>query len=395
LTGNAKETKTAVSMAVFFSALFLIFNLAHAQGLKTLDQEITRIVDQISGSVVTVEARPQESHAPVFPGQRRSLSEPVKSQVGSGLLIDSVGHILTCLGLVDGCDDFRVEFGGRGFAARMIGVDRRHNLAVLRIDTVLQSYINVSSIPPMPGRLALAYGNAIGHTGYPALGIIAGRQNDGSYLVSGSVLPGLLGGGVFNLSGELIGVISSGSVTVNDYRGTWGGIIMLPALTAYSSANRIICCGNRDAGYLGVKTTAIELVSPNKEILGEAVVVSDVVSGSPAALAGFRIGDIITRVGLRNVSSDPELQRMVNSAGADSTVRIEFIRGQRHLNMAVSLSSLSNQRDMAGYAGQVSQAHDQTLIAIELQKRIDLMRIEMQRLQKQLEKLLDRTGSAR
>lgn len=382
-------------MAVFFSALFIVCNPANGQGLETLDREISRIVDQISSAVVTVEARPQKSMAPVFPGQGRSISRPVNSVVGSGLLIDSVGHILTSLGLVDGYGDFLVEIDGHSRGASLVGVDRSHNLAVLKIDSIFGSYLKISPFPPIAGQMALAYGHAIGHTGYPALGIIAGRQSDGSYLVSGTVLPGLLGGGVFDLRGKLMGIISSGSVAVNDYQGTWGGIVMLPAVIAYASADRIICCGNRDAGYLGVRTMAIELVSPNEKILGEGVVISDVEPGSPAAQAGFQIGDIIIRFGFRKVTSDRELQRLAGSAGSDSTVFIEFIRGQRHLNISVSLASLSTRRGFNNKSRLMTQPGRQTLVIVELQNRIDSMQAEMKRLQQQLERLIGRAGSAR
>jgi serine protease Do len=395
LTKNAKDKKTAVLMAVFFSAFLLSFDCIPAQGLEALDREISRIVDQISGAVVTVEARPQETQAPLFPGQKHSLSEPINAVVGSGLLIDSLGHILTSLGLVEGYGDFSVKIAGQSYSVKLIGVDRRHQLAILKVDSIFQSYIQPSPFPPLAGRMVLAYGNALGHTGYPTLGIVAGRQSDGSFLVSGSVLPGLLGGGVFDLSGKLIGIISSGSVRVNDYRKTWGGIMILPASIAYMAADRIICCGNRDAGYLGVRSTAIELVSSDEKIVGEAVVISELEPSSPAIAAGLRIGDIITRIDSRKVTSDRDLQQLIGSAGPDSTITIEYMRGQRHLSINVALTSLSQRSIYAGYPGLSPQQNRQTLIAIELQKRIDSMHSEMQRLQKQLESLLGRAGSAR
>jgi len=394
LTRSAKDKKTAILLAVFFSILLISSDDSAGQSLQELDHEISQIVDQVSGWVAIVEARPREDRGPVFPGQGRLLSRPVNAVVGSGLLIDSVGHILTCLGLVDGYDEFRVEINDRVYNAIPIGVDRRHNLAVLKIDTVFDTYIDVSPFPPLAGRMALAYGHSIDRTGYPALGIIAGRQSDGSYLVSGSVLPGLLGGGVFDLSGKLMGIISSGSVNVNDYRGVWGGMVMLPAAVAYAAADRIICCGNREAGYLGIRTTAIELVSPSQKILGEAVAIAEIEPGSPAARIGLREGDIITRIALRPVTNDRELQRLVSSAGADSTISIEFLRGQRRLSVVVSLASATRQGIVNPSGANISPDR-QTQITIDLQKRIDSMRAEMQRLQEQLEHLIGRAGTAR
>jgi len=394
LNGNVKETKTAVLMAVFFSVIFIFPGRAESQSLSGLDREIAAIVDNIAGSVVTVEARPREARAPVFPGRTQSISRPVNAVVGSGLLIDSSGHILTSLGLVDGYDDFRVALNNRVYEARSLGVDHRYNLAVLKIDSLAVAPVKISAIPPAAGRIVVAYGNALGNTGYPALGIIAGRQNDGSYLISGTVLPGLLGGGIFDLNGRLIGVISSGSVVVNDIKGTWGGIVMLPVSLALSAADRIICCGNHDAGYLGLTTSAIELVSPTRQVLGEAVVVCEVDDGSPAASAGLRVGDIITRVSMRQVTSDRELQRLVAGAGPDSTVILEFIRDRQRMKVPVVLSSSS---DAGGIIRTRSVDHvdQRNMMAVELQKRIDSMQAEMRRLQRQLDRLMGQAGTAR
>ena len=387
--------KTAIFLAVFFSTLLMTCTDLSAQGLELLDRDISRVVRRISDAVVTVEARQPESRAPVFPGARSTISQPVNAVVGTGMIIDSSGHILTCLGLVDGFDRFRIEVEGHNLQAELVGVDRMHKLAVLKVDTVFQNYIIESPFLPTTGRLALAYGHAIGGYGFPALGIIAGKQSDGSYLVSGSILPGLIGGGIFDLSGKLLGVISSGSVTVNDSRGSWDGIMMLPAATAMAAADRIICCGNREAGYLGIRTAAIELVSPAKKILGEAVVVSEVDPGSPADRAGLRVGDIITRFGVREVTDDRELQRLVGSAGADSTINIEYMRGQRLMNVVIALTSPSTGSSFVSSPGLQDQPDRQTLIVIELQKRIDSMQVEIQDLQKQLDRLLGRVGTTR
>ncbi len=382
-------------MAVFFSTLTVTAVSLSAQGLELLDRDISRVVRRISDAVVTVEARQPENRAPVFPGARNTISQPVNAVVGTGMIIDTSGYILTSLGMVDGYDRFRIETEGRNLPAKLVGVDRMHKLAVLKVDTIFQNYISMSPFPPTTGRLVLAYGQAIGHIGYPALGIIAGRQSDGSYLVSGSVLPGLLGGGVFDLSGKLLGVISSGSVTVNDYRGTWGGIIMLPAATSFAAADWIICCGNREAGYLGIRTAAIELVSPEKKILGEAVVVLEVDPGSPADKAGLLVGDIVTRFGGGKVTSDSELQRLVGSAGADSTINIGYMRGQQQMNIRIALTSPAVGGSFVNSPGLAAQPDRQTLIAIDIQKRIDLMHLEVQRLQKQLDRLLGRAGMSR
>ena len=110
---NVKEIKAAVFLAAFFSAVIIVAPAVSAQDINFLDREISTVVDQVSEGVVTVEARQVSSRAPVYPGAGAAYTESVNAVVGSGLLIDTVGHILTILGLVDGYDRFRIGIGDR------------------------------------------------------------------------------------------------------------------------------------------------------------------------------------------------------------------------------------------------------------------------------------------
>jgi S1-C subfamily serine protease len=389
---NDNARKTAASLAVFFSIVIIPIIPVHGQNLEFLDHEIPRIVERISGLVVTVESRLQASRAPLYPGTAQKLAEPVNAVVGSGLMIDSAGHILTVLSLVDGYDDFRIQYDNQNVPARLIGVDRGFHLAVLKIDGPVAAYLEPSPFPPFSGRLVLSYGRASGGTGYPSLGIIAGRQSDGSYLVSGSAVPGVMGGGVFDLAGRLAGIIAAGNIP-SDGAGYRDGIVMIPVGTALSVADRIICCGDREAGYLGVTTTAIELVSGGKKVLGEAVVISEVEPNSPAAVAGLRPGDIITRVSYREITSDRQLQRLISSAGSDSTIIVDVMRGGTNFTLNIGLKPLSQARRTVAYTP--SQNEINARLIADLQRRIDEMRTEMERLQRELNRLLGQSGSAR
>lgn len=391
---NDNARKTAASLAVFFSIVIIPVTWAYCQDLEFLDHEIPRIVERISGSVVTVESRLQASRTPLYPGTAQKMAEPVNAVVGSGLLIDSVGHILTVLSLVDGYDDFRIHYDDQNIPAQLVGVDRGFHLAVLKIDQPTAVHLEPTPFPPFAGRLVLSYGRSSGGTGYPSLGIIAGRQSDGSCLVSGSAVPGVMGGGVFDLAGRLAGIIIAGNIPTDAAGGGYrDGIVMIPVSTALGVADRIICCGDRDAGYLGVTTTAIELVSSAKKVLGEAVVISDIEVNSPAAKAGLKPGDIITRVSYREITSDRQLQRLVSSAGSDSTLIIDVMRGGRTFTLNIPLQSRSQIRQTVAYTPTQDQVNAR-LIA-DLQRRIDEMKTEMERLQRELNRLLGQSGSAR
>lgn len=385
---SAKDKKTAMLLAVFFSFLILSGTTGFGQSLSALDQELSQIIDRVAPGVVTVEARAPQPQAPLFPGRSTSAAEPVTAVVGSGLLLDSIGHILTVLHLVDGCSEFTVEIDNRTVKATLVGIDRRLNLAVLKIEGHYRQYLEMSPFPPFVGRMALAYGRVIGRTGYPTIGIIGGKRSDEHYLMSGSVLPGLLGGGVFDLGGRLIGMISSGSID-NYSDNQWGGIVMLPASVVYAAADKIICCGGNVAGYLGVKTSSIELISARGRIMSEAVVITTVEPKSPAAVAGLRIGDVITRFSNHNVATDRELQRLVALNGADKTVNIEFIRGRNSRTAEARLTAFPP-ADFRPDGPARPLSNRAAIDSYRLQARVDSIRSELNRLQKELEIFLNR-----
>ncbi|MEZ5358699.1 MAG: S1C family serine protease [Candidatus Zixiibacteriota bacterium] len=390
-----KHKKTAGFAAVFFSIIILCNCGVSGKNLETLDSELSSIIDIISRSVVTVEARLGSHRAPLYPNNVNALANPVTSIVGSGIVYDTAGHILTLQSLVEGFDYYQVEIDGKPVPAELVGIDHRLNLAVLRLLAGKAKPVEISEIPPLSGRLALAYGRSVGNTGFPSMGMIAGKHTDGNYFMSGTVLPGLLGGGVFDLSGQLIGLISAGNISTSDQQTPiWGGIVLIPAGSAVQAAERIINFGNNDAGYLGVRTTPIELVSQDGTVAGEAVVITDVAADSPAELAGLLTGDIITRFVRQNVTNDRQLQQMIASAGADSTVTIEFIRGDRHLAATVALTAQPQFVRAQNPSRMVADTED-ILAAHEIQKRIDSMKVEMRRLQELLNQIIQRVQSPR
>lgn len=387
-------TKTARLSAVFFSILSLLAGASiTAQTLENLDFEIAQIIDRVSPAVVTIESRSQDNNTPLFPlKNNNNLSNPVRTVVGSGIIIDSSGHIITVLSLVDGFEYFQVIYNDMRISAKLVGTDRRLNLAVLKINDEILPGIELSPFPPFAGRFALALGRSIEGTGYPSLGVIAGKQKDGSFLMSGSIMPGIIGGGVFDLSGRLIGlIISGGSIGLYNSEQMMNGIVMLPAGAALTAAERIILYGDREAGYLGLKTTAIEMVDEAGQVRGEAVVVSAVDSGSPAHMAGINMGDIITHFANYPITNDRELQRLAANWGIDSTVYIKYIRGGNELTLTMTLGFYTPEM----HERQSDPTNEDIVTAFRIQNKIDSLQIEMHRLQNQLNKLISRFSSAR
>jgi len=383
-------------MAAFFSIMIISGGAPKAQSLATIDQDLSTIVDRARPAVVSVEARSGEMPQPMFPGTNQSQSHAVNTVIGSGVLIDSLGHILTTMSLVDNRVSFRININNRLQRARLVGIDRRLGLAVLKIDGLYQQYPEVSEIPPLVGHLAVALGRSIGGICYPSLGIIAGRRPDGAYLLSGSILPGVVGGAVFDLSGNLTGIIISGSVNEPSRTDNlWNGIVFIPAQMAVTAAEGIICYGDSEAGWLGISTAAIELVSDKGEVLGDAVIIAEIEHDSPADRSGLRPGDIITRFGEYEISGETDLQRLVAGAGPDSVIVLEFLRNNRSYSRPIRLQPRPvGQGPMVNASATFEVSVKNGNGSGAVRREIDSLQEELNRIEKRLNLLLRKSQAS-
>jgi serine protease Do len=382
--------KAAFSGAAFFSLFTLCQGPLFAQPLSDLDQQLTEIISRIAPLVVTVESRQVERRRPLAPAVNVTAYESVNAAVGSGVIIDSAGYILTVSGLVnDKNAQLTVSLGDTVFAARVVGVDNRFDLAVLHIDSTFSTWARLSELPLLTGRLSMAYGYSPGKTGYPSLGIVAGLRKDGRYLMSGAILPGSIGGGVFDLEGNLLGIISSGRAVADvPVAEIWGGIAFVPAKEALEAARRMICCGDQQAGYLGVRIIEIDLVSETGDYLGQGLFVSEVEKGSPAGQAGIEVGDVIVGVAGKKVTASDQLQHLIAEAGADEKIPLRIMRSQEQKQITVELTAMPPRAVTAVAPGGGHSKGTATPDQMIMMKRIDSIRSDINRLQRELDLMI-------
>src|SRR5690606_13573511 len=126
-----------------------------------------------------------------------------------------------------------------------------------------------------------------------------------------------------------------------------------------------------------LETSAIELVSAQGKVIREAAVVTYVYPESPAAAAGFVVGEIVTRLNPHDVTDDRELQRTTSTAGADSTVVLEGVHGRRNTPLAVTLGKQPGPRAFPPAGTQYARDGRRDL---GMEGRIDSVRTEILRL---------------
>ncbi|MAA62234.1 UNVERIFIED_ORG: serine protease DegS [Idiomarina abyssalis] len=277
-----------------------------------------------------------------------SYYQPQSSRVwrlGSGVIMDSQGYILTAHHVVDNVDKIEVALqDGRRYAAQLIGSDRYTDLAVLKIDAENLPVIPVQSTRRVRvGDIVLAIGNPynIGQT--ITQGIVSasggrvGVSNSYSDLIQMDAVinQGASGGALVNTAGELIGI---NNARYNSAFGDGGeGIYFaVPYENARKVMKTLIQEGKVVRGYIGIS------VNPNfsEEQSLSGILITGVERDSPAAKAGLQPNDFLVAIGGDPVRSAPEGLDRVAGSEPGTKLEVEFYRNEKRMTTTVTVAEL-------------------------------------------------------
>jgi S1-C subfamily serine protease len=274
--------------------------------------------------------------------------------IGTGVAIGD-GRVLTSAGVVGPAEDVDVIHDGKGtLKGRVIGVDRRTDLAVLDVRGMDSPSIPVAQTSlAFPGDPVIAVGRGprpgvtttfglVVVTGGPRLGF---TETD-VLQASAPAFPGIAGGALLNLKGELVGIVS-GRMAFNPAEvmlppgmdlvaGTFEGgrfstlapnsaTIAVPATLALEIANELITRGQVERGYLGLQVDLVSSTSKKAQSM-PGVLVHRVVPGSPAEQAGLIPGDVILEYGSTKVQDPENLSYLVGATLPGSDVSMLVLR---------------------------------------------------------------------
>ncbi len=324
-------------MIAFWAVLFCSPVSAQENALDVFEQGLNELIYQLSRSVVTVEAYYPQPAGPSAAGP----GDPVFNVISSGLIFDSVGHVLTVASSVIGRPTIQIRFDDQIVPAEVKGIDYRSGLALLQASKPVGVPVKLSLQHSCAGQMVIALGNAYGLRAAPSMGFCAGVRPDGVVQFTAPISSGTLGGGLFNLSGRLIGVISGGIQQKN--QGEIG--LAVPSVEISEAAGHLIANGDRLAGYLGLSTTEIEIYPPieisqagsGDYHVRNGVVVTSVVASSPAARAGIRKGDLVFSVNRQAVPSALQLANMIKQSTPGTIVELGFMRQSRSYFVPVKI----------------------------------------------------------
>ncbi|MFQ5894190.1 MAG: trypsin-like peptidase domain-containing protein, partial [Nitrospinota bacterium] len=315
--------------------------------LGELQRAFVRVAEGVSPTVVSVSTRGRVRH-PEVKGRRKPPGDVPRRGSGSGIIVDARGYIVTNNHVVQGATDIRVRLSDdREFSAKLIGTDRRTDLAVLKVDPKGPS-LPVARLGDSDalriGQWAIAIGNPFGFTRTVTTGVISGLGRTGVGVATyenfiqtdASINPGNSGGPLVNLKGEVIGIN-----TAIHSRGRGIGFA-IPINMARRVVEQLIGQGKVVRGYLGV------LIQPvNRELadlLGapdtRGALVSALLEDGPARNSGVRRGDIIIEFAAKKVKNVAHLQRLAANANPGQEVALKVWREGKPVALALRVGQL-------------------------------------------------------
>jgi len=385
----------SVIRSFVFPPLFLLCNFypANAQEfLESLEKDIAKLIDSSKTSVVTVASRfLQEISLETESGILSFFkAEPPKQSlsyinIGSGIVFDESGHILTRSSIVAGAESNSVTFSnGQESPAIFVGHDPETGFAVLKVKTESLTPARLGdSNNIVPGAWNLMIGNSLGVYPSVVFGSINGIRNDGMIQISANLNPGNNGSPILNTKGEVVGLVAgqmsprenlTDSFLDSDFHAT---ILAYPINWIKKIAEDIIQHGYVRHGWLGV------IGEPE----GWKAKIKEIKKNSPAQQAGLVEGDVVVKFSDKNVNSISELARLVKYTRPGEIVPVEYLRGEHTMfsNVKIGEWQIHDKKPEPS----VTAAKNLTLTEHERNQWI-LGRVnELQKELKQLKKLIE------
>ncbi|WP_420238909.1 Do family serine endopeptidase [Telmatobacter bradus] len=355
---------------------------ASVSALEALDHAVEAVATRVTPAVVSISVTaehkaeveqqgiPEGALPPGFrqfffgqQGQQQQKKQ-VEHGVGSGIVISPDGYIVTNAHVVDGATKISVTLHDRRvFPAKLIGVDKLNDLAVVRIDAKdLATVAWGDSTKLHPGQTVLAFGSPFGYFEFSVTrGIVSAvnrpnpysddNRKPGAFIQTDAAInPGNSGGPLVDARGELIGIntfIISGS-------GSFAGAgFAIPSQIVRASAEALIKDGVVHHGYVGLSMNDVTPENAGFFNLPDAAgaIVSQVMPDSPAAKAGVKSGDVLREVDGQKIANSSALQVVVSQIAPGRTVELGILRDGKPETIKVKVGEYSATTETASSDG--------------------------------------------
>ena len=286
------------------------------------------------------------------------------SALGSGVLLDSGGDILTNEHVVDNASKVTVSFDSTPKitrTAKVVGTDPSTDLAVIKIDPSgldLHPLTLGNSSNVQIGDTVYALGNPFGYTNSFSEGIISGLDRsiqapngfgiDGAIQTDASINPGNSGGPLLNASGQVIGInaqIATNTSTASGQGSSSGVGFAIPVDLAKTIITQLEQNGKVSHAYLGISSSSVP-GSANGTASGATV--QNVQTASPAQQAGIKNGDVIKSIGGKQVQTSDDLAAIIAGYKPGDKVQVQLTRGGSQKTVEVTLGTQPTQAPNGG-----------------------------------------------
>ena len=267
---------------------------------------------------------------------------------GSGFIVTPDGYILTNAHVVDGATDVTVRLTDRReFSAKVIGSDKRTDVAVIKIDAKGLPTVKIGDPSKLrPGEWVVAIGSPFGFDNSVTAGIVSGISRslpDDNYVpfiqTDVAVNPGNSGGPLFNLAGEVVGINSQ---IYSRTGGFMGLSVAIPIDIARSVEGQLIKTGRVSRGRIGV--TVQEVNAQFAESFGldrpRGALVGSVEEGGPGDKGGLKPGDVILSVNGQDVERSSQLPGIIANIKPGSEAKLDVWRDKTAKHLTVKVAEL-------------------------------------------------------
>jgi serine protease Do len=283
-------------------------------------------------------------------GPPQGEEEPLQRGVGSGFILSPDGFIMTNAHVVDGADEVTVTLTDkREFKARIVGVDRRTDVAVVKIDATGLPAVKIGDVNRLRvGEWVMAIGSPFGLDNTVTAGIVSAKQRDtGDFLsfiqTDVAINPGNSGGPLLNLRGEVVGINSQ---IYSRTGGSVGISFAIPIDDAMRVADQLRANGRVIRGRIGVDIRPVTKEVAESIGLGKerGAFIRSVEKDGPADKAGVEAGDIVLRVDGKPVERTSDLQKLIFGIRPGTRTTLQVFRNGQTRDIAVTVGEFEADR---------------------------------------------------
>lgn len=282
------------------------------------------------------------------PREGRSMPSPRTEGMGSGVIVNAEGYILTNNHVVDEADEVKVTLlDGRDFDAKVVGKDAKTDIAVLKIEGANLPYLPMADSDQLQvGDISLAVGNPFGIGQTVTMGIISatgratlGLDYEDFIQTDAAINPGNSGGALVDAAGRLIGI---NTAILSRSGGNQGIGFAVPVNLARMVMESLIEHGRVVRGFLGIMIQDVNpaLAEEFKVKSGKGALIGEVTPNGPAAKAGLQSGDVITQFNGKEVVDSRQLRLRVASTSPGTKVPVKVLRSGKEQTINVVVKDM-------------------------------------------------------